>query len=226
MGCSTKLLFPDSPLGPATFADFDRGDDPSCADQLLVYIGGAIRMADYEARREGEPPQIGLAREAGYAGAMLVLSAHPAIPGLAHEALGPLTRHFAEELLPAVGFEPSAMGLVGMSFGTSLAVLLARSARFPVRALAALAPAGAAEAAELAEPSLGPLSCPILIGTNLDDPYREYAESFAIAANRFGLRPVRAMGPGEHRFADYAANGLAARAFRFVAERMEGASTA
>jgi len=52
-----KLLLPDSPLGPETFADLHVPPGAAAAD-LLVYLGGAVSSREYAARRASPPDDV------------------------------------------------------------------------------------------------------------------------------------------------------------------------
>lgn len=216
-----KLLFPTSPLGPHTFADFHHGAGDEDAGLLLVYIGEEMSAPEYAARRDEAPTRVMEAVEAGgFRGPALVLYTPTELPWLAGHAFVPFTDHFAEELLPATGSQPHAIAVVGFGLGASLAVLLARNPRFPVRSVCAIAPKGAAEAATLAHPGLEPLSSPVHVATNVDDPLHHYARQLAIQVAAHGTRPTMVIGSGGGGFSAYAANGLAQQSFRFAATRL------
>jgi hypothetical protein len=231
-----------SPLGSPSLLRFARGSgrldayanlyrvgDGGGAAPLLIYVGGAIGRDEYVARMATEPiavRDVVAAALAGLAAPRLDVLVCPSpidtrLPGEDEPAgFDYLEHHVVHELLPAIGAEPSALGLVGYSAGAACAVHLAI-----VLEACAFATLGAARA--LALPELRRVA-----SRNAGAGWRVEAAVFrnqgdesdepAVLARR--LAPIAARvppsRPGGHPFVDYARNGAAAAAVRFVLERL------
>lgn len=192
---------------------------------LVVYLGGAVTPAVYEARRASAPTVIAAAfdrarRAVGGPRVDLAISPCPLDDGGDPEG-------WVTDLLDAVVAQlgaPTALGCVGYSAGAGLSLRLATLE--DARAAAVFGGSGVARVLEELEAVLarraaerGPL--PVGWWMNLADPLglagtdwiRRFATSIAL---------VTSARPGQHPFADYDANGSVEAAFRFVLEHLVG----
>lgn len=185
---------------------------------LVMYFGGAITPAVYEARRTSAPTPIAAAFDRARGGqrrADLVISPCPLDDGGDPDA-------WLGEILDVVRAEtgtPVALGCVGYSAGAGLALRLAVLEE--ARAVAVFGAAGASNALDDLRVVLAQRATPLPLGwwMNLGDPLglrgTEWARGFA---GSISLSPSAR--PGQHPFADYDANGSAEDAFAFVLERL------
>lgn len=229
-----KLVFPRDRGRLPVFASHYRLGEPGTPGPALVYVGGAITTDTYRERmtQEPEPIRHELARaltEIPLPRLDVFVCPCPIdtrLPGEDTPA-GPawLEHHWDQELAPVLAAEPTALGLVGVSAGAALAVHL--GVVLEARAVAILAAVGVAEA--LRAPAMAALVTALVDDgwdgldlaafTNQDDLAPPPARLAAAAprALRVQAMPQR---PGGHPFADYAANGSVAAAFRFVLARL------
>jgi pimeloyl-ACP methyl ester carboxylesterase len=218
-----RLAFPSVELGFEVFAHFvsEPVDRPAAAP-LLVWLGGAIGPEEYERRRRSTPEAL-LAevetarRRCGAAPLDLLVLSNPPVLLEPEDRLDRFLRFFVGELLPRLPTPPpTAIGLVGNSFGAHLGTALA--CRMPaVRALATIAGVGLWPAIERSGGSVPPRLA-LRVYVNDADFARAHADELrrelAIRGHDLDL-VVRS---GDHPFADYAANGSAADALGFVME--------
>lgn len=229
-----KLLFPRGPARLDAYASLYRFGEPSSAPcPALVYIGGVTSLATYRARMATEPVVvrdvvIDALRAVSLPRLNVLVCPYPADsrPDDEAEALGLewFERHWDDDLEPALGARPSALGFIGYSAGASEAAHMA-----VVLEAAALASIGGAVVAEtLREASIAPLIDDLFsrgwrLPTGL---YRNAGDNGELPSEIAKLLPP-AMVPhvgetraGAHVFADYVANGVAAMAFAFVMEHL------
>lgn len=211
-----KLLLPDSRLGPETFADLHLPQGAG-SSALLVYIGGAVSSRVYAARRASPPDDV-LTLLAGFPRPCraLVLSYAPALPGRPAAAAEAFLGHFRDELLPRLPVSADRLSVVEFSLGAALAVLLARAAGARVVALSTVGAVGAAEALAHVDRALGPLSCPVFVAWNADDPCGPHSVRFAGALGAAGVAHETVNGAGGHAFSEYVESGLMGSAVEFA----------
>jgi hypothetical protein len=218
-----KLLFHRTHGRAQPFADLYRFGDAGPGAPLILYVGGAIGRQEYAVRRTTAPDVVAheLARaleRVPVAPVALLVCPCPIDIG------GPdgFLAHYDDELLPAIGGEPAALGCVGYSVGTLFASYVAVLSG--ARAAALVAAAGMVQGAETLRPFVeaaarekAPLPAIALYrnaGDRVDDPLE-------VRRRLRGLDvTVGGDAPGAHPFSDYAANGTMATAFRFVLEHM------
>jgi hypothetical protein len=221
-----RLAFPREPPRIHAYANLYRFGKTAGPAPLLVYIGGATNRQNYLMQYETEPTPIvsELARA-------LELQPLPTLDALicpcpldsggeGHEYF---VDHFDSELCPELGAPPAALVCVGYSAGAGYATHLAIVAE--ARALAVFGSAGVHQAAAdnrtLLEQSKGEGTRPFEIAIFRNDSDSVVAPPQTVAAQ---LRPLHAhamaMRSGQHKFADYAANGTVRDAFRFAIERL------
>ena len=143
-----KLEVPESVVGINAFADFYRYPvDRTGAAPLVIWVGGAIPGETYERRRATEPVAILAEFEAARSRLadppcdLLLLSSPPTLQDL-ETRLDVFSHHLAFELYPLLPLpHPTALGLIGNSFGAHLATGFA-CRRPDARALATLAGVG------------------------------------------------------------------------------------
>ena len=216
-----KLTVSNSVVGPDAFADFDRYPaDRTEAAPLVIWVGGAIPGETYERRRATEPVAILAEFEAARSLSsdppcdLLLLSSPPTLQDL-ETRLDRFHHHLAFELFPLLPLpHPTALGLIGNSFGAHLATGFA-CRRPDARALATLAGVGLWDAVRQSGGEL-PAALALRCYANKDDLASGYArklETELAARGRFLDLVARA---GDHPFADYAANGSIREAFEFV----------
>jgi hypothetical protein len=221
-----RLTFPREPPRLQAYANLCRFGENAGPAPLLVYIGGATNRQTYLAQYETEPTPIvsELARA-------LELQSLPRLDvlicpcpldsgGEGHEYF---VDHFDGELCTELGAPPAALACVGYSAGAGYATHLAIVAE--ARALAVFGSAGVHQAAAdnrtLLERLRGAGARPTEIAIFRNDSDSVVAPPQTVATQ---LRPLHAramaMRPGQHKFADYAANDTVRNAFRFVIERL------
>ena len=216
-----KLDIPSSALGLDAFAHFYRWPEERREPApLVVWVGGAISPEEYEKRRLGEPrellAELERARErlGGISFDALMLSAPPALLTPDSRAEN-FYRFLAFEIFPLLPPpRPTALGLVGNSFGAHLLASFAAH-RPDVRALATIAGVFLWNAFAAAESDLPPdlkLKC----FANDEDPASEFADELRQELAARGRELTVVSGPGGHPFADYAANGFVTAAFEFA----------
>lgn len=230
----TKLLFPRDRGRQPVFASHYQLGDPATPGPALVYIGGAISADTYRERTTEEPVPIRRELERALAEVAtprldVLVCPCPLDTRLPDEdaPAGPawFEHHWDQELAPALGDEPTALGLVGVSAGAAFAIHL--GVVLEARAIALLAAVGVAEAVR--SPALAALLAALVdegwsgldvaAFTNQDDMAPPPARLAAVAPRALRVRAMPQR-PGGHPFADYAANGSVAAAFRFVLERL------
>jgi hypothetical protein len=179
----------------------------------VVYYGGAVSRAVYEERRQTAPTIVAEAfaaarAQCGVADVDLIVSPCPLSTGDDDEAW--VSDHLAA-ISERVG-DATALATVGYSAGARLALSLAVLEDAP--GAARFGGAGVAATLVALEPVLRGRSRPLslLYLMNAGDPLGTAGTSWA---KRLGaVVTVEAVtGPGQHPFADYVANGFAARAF-------------
>ncbi len=198
-GSRVKILLPNSPLGPDTFADYEAAHGAPPKD-LIVYRGCAISSSEYASRRS-TPPTAALAFMAGARGpfSALVLSYPPALPGRPEAAAEAFLGLFLRDVLPALPVRPERIAVLGFSLGAALAVLLARAEPSLGVRLATVGAVGAAEAMLHQAPFLGPLSCPVHVARNNDDPCSAHSERLVRElAVRLGQTPEEVLNLALH----------------------------
>jgi len=221
-----RLTFPREPPRVQAYANLYRFGKTAGAAPLLVYIGGATNRQTYLAQYGTEPTPIvnELARA-------LELQPLPSLDALicpcpidsggeGHEYF---VDHFDGELCTELGAPPAALACVGYSAGAGYATHLAIVAE--ARALAVFGSAGVHQAEAdnrtLLERLRGAGARPTEIAIFRNDSDSVVAPPQTVATQ---LRPLHAramaMRPGQHKFADYAANDTVRNAFRFVIERL------
>lgn len=219
-----KIQVPASELGLDAFADLYRlaGDAPGPVP-LCVWVGGAIDLEVYDERRSSEPLPVlaeletARARLGNPACDALLLSAPPTLiempePARRHERFA---HHLDAELLPRLPLpRPAAIALVGNSFGGHLALGFA-CRRPEVRAVATIAGVGLWEAIVESSGDL-PARLALRCYTNAEDFADLYATELELELASRGRSLDRIERPGDHPFADYAANGSVADAFEFA----------
>lgn len=226
-----KLHFPREPGRIAPYASLYRLGDPALPGPAVVYLGGAISLAVYRERSGTEPAPVRLAFEAALAEVPrprvdLLVCPCPAdtrLPGES-EPVGPvwMEHHWDEELAPALGAAPTALGLVGYSAGAIHALHLGAVAG--AKAVATLGGAGLVRAARTPElarllSQAGGAGLEVGVYRNAEDGADEPADVVKAIPLEVWARAEPAR-PGGHAFADYAGNGSARGAFRFVLERL------
>lgn len=194
------------------------------AGPLVLYVGGAVTRAVYEARRSSAPTLIAAAferarRALDVARVDLAISPCPIDDGGDPDAwIGDVLAG----LIDRIG-APSSVVSVGYSAGGALAVRLAVLEACP--AAAVFGGAGVPQTLDELRPvwaSRAPQS-PLPVGwwMNLGDPLgmsgTEWMRRYGGAIH---FHPTTR--PGQHPFADYDANGSVQDAFRFVLTRLPG----
>lgn len=216
-----KLEVPHSALGLPAFADFYRypADRPQPAP-LVIWIGGAIPLEKYEQRRATEPLEI--VAECAIARArlgdppcdLLLLSSPPTLQGLASR-LDLFHQLLAFELFPLLPPpHPTALGLIGNSFGAHLATGFA-CRRPDARALATIAGVGLWDAIRESGGDLSP-DLALRCYANEEDFAGVYAYELETELAARGRTLDLIVRPGDHPFADDAANGSIREAFEFA----------
>ena len=220
-----KLEVPASAVGIPAFADFYRypADRPQPAP-LVIWIGGAISLEKYEQRRATEPLEI--VAECAIARArlgdppcdLLLLSSPPTLQGL--DTRLDLFHHLvAFELFPLLPPpHPTALGLVGNSFGAHLATGFA-CRRPDARALATIAGVGLWDAIRESGGDLSP-DLALRCYANEEDFAGVYAYELETELAARGRTLDLVEREGDHPFADYKANGSVSEAFEFVLRRL------
>lgn len=221
-----KLVFERPAPHLSAFASLYRYGVPAGPAPALVYVGGTLSRKKYKERLHTEPWPVLVELEKALAPArpprldVLVL---PCPVESSEEGLDAIVSHFDDELVPALGAPPSALGCVGYSAGALLAGYLGIVAE--ARALATFGGTGLPHAARAARDILqeaqraGRPEVEVALFRNAGDPV---ADALAVATALLPPLHPRPMGerPGGHEFKDYAANGTVAEAFRFVLERL------
>jgi hypothetical protein len=221
-----KLLFPRTPGRMQPVADLYRFAGAGPGAPLVLYVGGAIGRQEYDARRTTAPDVVAheLARALEHLPAAPVsLLVCPCPIDIGGE--DGFLAHYDDELLPAIGGEPSALGCVGYSAGCMFASYVSVLSRAGAAAL--VAAAGMVRGADTLRPFVeaavrekAPLPA-VALYRNAHDPVDAPLE---VRRRLAGLDvTVTGAGPGGHPFSDYAANGTIAAAFRFVVERLTSA---
>lgn len=220
-----KLRIPGSTVDPDAFADFYRFPaDRTEPAPLVIWAGGAISSEAYEARRDLEPTpvvdELERARErlGGAPCDALLLSTPPTLQHF--ESSAELFRRFlAFEVFPLLPPpHPTALGLVGNSFGAHLLTGFA-CRRGDALALASIAGVGLWTAIETCggEP---PPQLEICCFVNDLDFSGFFAYELVEELRMRGRSVQLVERSGDHPFADYAGNGSVADAFAFVLERI------
>jgi hypothetical protein len=198
-----KLLFHRAPGLSQPFADVYRFDGAGPGAPLVLYVGGAVGREEYARRRTTAPDVVAhefaraLAQVAPGPRALLVCPCPIDIGGE-----DGFLDHFDDELLPAAGGDPAALGRVGYSAGGFFASYVALLS--DARAAALVAPAGMVRGAETLRPFIdaavhenAPLPAVALYRNardHVDDPLE-------IRRRLGGLHvTVGDAGPGTHRF--------------------------
>ena len=192
---------------------------------MVVYVGGFVTAKVYEERRKSSPTdlaeQFELARVRSGMGRvdLLVCPCPVSTEGLGDEWM---VDHYDDELRPALGSEPTALGCVGYSAGAGYATTLALFAE--AQGLAVLGAAGLSR-------SLGPHRALLEAWARAGKPSLEAAyfmndrdpaggDAGWLAQLPPTLQFRQHKAPGSHSYADYAENGSVVGAFRFVLERL------
>lgn len=220
-----KLEVLDSVVGLSAFADFySYPADRTLPAPLVIWVGGAISLEAYEQRRASEPVAILSECDAARSRLgdppcdLLLLSSPPTLQDL--ETRLDLFHHYlAFELFPLLPPpHPTALGLVGNSFGAHLATGFA-CRRPDARAVATLAGVGLWDAIRKSGGDLR-FDLAFRCYANAEDFAGAYAYELEteLAARGRALDLVNR--EGDHPFADYAANGSVSEAFQFVLARL------
>ena len=206
------------------YANLYRFGEATASTPLLVYIGGTLNWQKYQAQYETEP--VPIVTELARALALRPLPSLdvlicPCLLDSGGEGHEHFVEHFDDELCSELGAPPTALACVGYSAGAGLATHLAIVTE--ARALAVFGPAGVRRAAaadrslfeQFQRESARPPA--VAIFRNHSDGVEAPPQVLAAA-----LRPMEAqamgMRPGQHKFADYVANGTVRDAFRFAIE--------
>jgi len=217
-----KVMVPDSRFGINAFGDYYRfvKDEPE-EFPYIIYIGGVITRDDYEQRRNSEPLPIIKEFEAAFEscrlqGCDLLVMPCPVFREKEDEKLREAFKHFVVfDMMPLTDNpRPNSIGYVGFSFGAFLAACLTfdlpRS-----KVLSCLGGTGMASAAwESAEHGFEGKSFKCW-GT-ADDPLVMENYKFLHALVAKNLDMDIELGPGGHKFNDYAKNGFVEKAFQFA----------
>lgn len=222
-----KIRLPNSSLGVDAFADFYRWPEGrSQPAPLLLWIGGAIAEAEYERRREEEPEPVRteLERARERLGSppldALVLSSPPSLQS-APDRLDTFARFLAEDLFSRVPPPlATSLALVGNSFGAHLAMGIA-CRRPESRAVATIAGVGLWDAIRASGGRL-PGQLALRCFANEDDFAGDYADELLRELHARGRTLDLVRRPGDHPYADYAANGSVTGAFLFVITAISG----
>jgi dienelactone hydrolase len=192
------------------------------AGPLVLYVGGAVTRAVYEARRSSAPTLVAAAfdrarRQLQVARVDLAISPCPIDDGGDPDAwIGDVLTGLASRI-----GAPSSIVSVGYSAGGALALRLAVLEESP--AAAVFGGAGVPQTLDDLRTVWGgrATDAPLAVGwwMNLGDPLgmggTEWMRRFA---GSIDFRPTAR--PGQHPFADYDANQSVEDAFRFVLERL------
>ncbi len=216
-----KIVVSDSVVGLDAFADFYRYPvDRTEAAPLVIWVGGAIPLETYERRRATEPVAIlaeieaARSRLADSTCDLLLLSSPPTLQDV-ETRLDLFHHHLAFELFPLLPLpHPTALGLVGNSFGTHLATGFA-CRRPDARALATLAGVGLWDAVRESGGELSP-GLALRCYANEEDFAGVYAYELETELATRGRTLDLVERAGDHPFADYAENGSVRDAFQFV----------
>jgi len=220
----TKLHFPQGARRFPVYASHYRFGSADLPAPLIVYVGGVTPLDAYLERLETEPVLI---RDQVIA----ALQTHP-VPAL-DVLVCPFPQdtqdsgsewfleHFDDELAPALGATPTALGFFGYSAGSTCAF---RTGVFRnARAIALMGSAGVER--EMVDPDIrlyleraartGAWTCDVGIYRNEDD----FSKPAPVLAARL-VPPLRALPgtalPGGHPFAGYVKNGTVPGVFRFL----------
>lgn len=218
-----KLDFAPSTSRVPRYASLYRFGGAATPRPVIVYVGGAISLADYLARRSTHPEPVAACLRAAVAASRLrALDALicPCPLGLGPDGPDGFVEHYDRDLVPALGAAPSALGCVGYSAGAAIAAHLAIVAG--ARAAACYGGVGVTDAVHALTPLTAAATAPELgLFRNRDDLVPDPATVARALGGASALRPVvHAARPGGHPFVDYAANGTVTAAFRFVIERL------
>ena len=220
-----KLAVPTSVIGFPAFADFYRYPaDRTQPAPLVIWIGGAISLEKYEQRRATEPLEILAECEAARARLgdppcdLLLLSSPPTLQEVASR-LDLFHQLLAFELFPLLPPpHPTALGLIGNSFGAHIATGFA-CRRPDARALATLAGVGLWDAIRESGGDLSP-DLALRCYANEEDFAGVYAYELETELIARGRTLDLVEREGDHPFADYKANGSVSEAFDFVLRKL------
>jgi|CXWL01.1.fsa_nt_gi hypothetical protein len=220
-----KIIVPDAAVGHEVFADWYRfGADLGGAMPLVVYFGGAISTATYEARRDTEPSPIRelfefAIAETGLESVDLLVIPCPLIGRSEVDFRARIFSFVLDELLPRTpNPEPARVAFFGNSAGAHLAAMLAFESE-TVRVLATTAGVGMADAAMESERRLF-AGKRYLCFANDDDPCTPYTHAFWEEMLSHGVAVDVIERAGGHAFDDYVANGSARECFVFAIEAL------